>query len=255
MNPGSNGRIARGDFYYCTLLDDNNNCNTDPKAYQPLYGAPATPPARRLYRGIELTARKSFSDRFWLQASYVFSSLRGNYDGEVQERYSATEPGLNGDFGAQALGHNNYGRLYLDRPQDLRFSGFYVTPLKLSVGFEAWLASGPPLEKIGYFCCNWSAVQLVPRGYAGRLPTQWDANLSLEYPIAFGPVTVTLRGNVYNVFNNQIATSQDVVWSDRQPDPPYTIYDADQPQTHQDYGKITARRDPRLFRAAIRVSF
>ncbi len=38
----------------------------------------------------------------------------------------------------------------------------------------------------------------------------WDANLTLGYPLAIGPVTVTLQAYVFNVFNNQFRTSQDV---------------------------------------------
>ena len=53
--------------------------------YQCYPRGPASPPARRLYRGIELFARKSVGNSLWLQASYVYSSLRGNYDGGVNE--------------------------------------------------------------------------------------------------------------------------------------------------------------------------
>src|SRR5262249_40631104 len=66
INPGSNSPYARGDFYYCTQLDGEfDNCNSD--SYQPLYGAAPTPPARRLYRGVELLARKSVGSTLWLQ--------------------------------------------------------------------------------------------------------------------------------------------------------------------------------------------
>jgi hypothetical protein len=43
--------------------------------------APQSPKAKRLYRAIELSARKSVGTWLWLQASYVYSSVRGNYDG------------------------------------------------------------------------------------------------------------------------------------------------------------------------------
>ena len=36
---------------------------------------------------------------------------------------------------------------------------------------------------------------------------------------------------------------------------PATIYDPSQPSDNPENGKITSRQDPRLFRAAIRVSF
>ncbi len=253
MNPGSDGPFARGAFHYCTGLDDFNNCANAVA----LYGAPPMPAAKRIYRGIELLVRKSFSQNFWLQASYVYSSLRGNYDGEVSEGTGQTDPGINADFDYPQLLHNAYGRLYLDRPQLLRLDGYYVTPFGVSVGLSAWLRSGAPLNQYGYFNVGWgSLIQLVPKGYAGRLPMTWESNLTLEYPIRIGPVTATLQAWVYHLFNNQIRTGQDTDWSTQQQDGyPDTIYDPNQASSNENYGLITGRSTPRLFRFALRVSF
>ena len=259
MNPGSDGPFAHGDFHYCTGLNDFNNCTGDPETSTPLYGAAPMPAAKRIYRGIELLVRKSFSQRFWLQASYVYSSLQGNYDGEVSEGFHGqTDPGINADFDYPQLLHNAYGRLYLDRPQLLRLDGYYVTSFGLSVGLSAWLRSGAPLNQYGYFNGQYVAfIQLVPRGSAGRLPMEWESNLTLEYPIRIGPVTATLQAWVYRLFNNQIRNGQDTAWSTQQQDGyPDTIYDPNQASSNvENYGLITGRQPPRLFRAALRVSF
>ncbi len=101
-----------------------------------------------------------------------------------------------------------------------------------------------------------SVVYLVPRGSAGRLPTQWDANLTLSYPIAVGPATVTLQAYLFRIFNNQIATTRDNRWTTSLPNGyPATIYDTAQPSDNPEYGKFTSRQAPRFFRAAVRVSF
>jgi len=252
MNPGSKEPIAHGDFYSCNALDGEfNNCGVET-----VYGAPPMPEAKRIYRGIELLARKTFSQRLWLQASYVFSSLRGNFDGEVSENSGQTDPGINGDFDYPQEVHNAYGRRYLDRPHLLRLDGYYVAPFGLSVGLQTWLRSGAPLNKFGYLNAFAQDLYLVPAGYAGRLPMEWDANLTLAYPIHIGPVTATLQAYVFNLFNNQIRTDQDTTWVDQQPEGyPATIYDPNQPSTNVNYGLITRRSDPRLFRAAIRISF
>jgi hypothetical protein len=250
MNPGSDGRIALGDIPGCNGLDG--------EAFACSETIPPIPQARRIYRGIELVGRKVVSDRLWVQASYVFSSLRGNYDGEVREAFRGqTDPGVNADFDYAAWNPNSYGRLYLDRPHQFLLDGFYVLPFDLSIGLFGWVQSGAPLNKYGYFNRNYlSQIQLVPRGYAGRLPTEWDANLTLQYPIRIGPVNVTLQGYVYNLFNNQIPTDRDQVWSLRPPaDYPDSLYDPNQEQSNDDYGKVLTRQDPRLFRAAIRISF
>ncbi len=255
MNPGSDGPISRGDFHYCTGLNgDFNNCNTG----ESLFGAPPMPEAKRIYRGIELVARASPSPSLWIQASYVFSSLRGNYDGEVSELFGGqTDPGINADFDYPQLLHNAYGRLYLDRPHQLRVDGFYTAPFGLSAGLQTWLRSGPPFNQYGYFNDLYGGtIHLVPKGYAGRLPMEWDSNLTLSYPILLGPVTATLQAYVFNLFNNQIRTAQDATWRDQQQvGYPDTIYDPNQASNNPNYGLITDRSGARLFRAAVRVSF
>jgi len=250
VNPGSAGQYARGDFIAC---DGLGNCGV---AGQP------SPPARRYYRGIELLARESVGDRLWLQASYVYSSLRGNYDGGVNQNFQETSPGTTSDFDYPLLWYNASGRLFLDRPNRFRFDGYWTTPWRLSVGLQAFAASGPPLDRIGYFNFNSGyGVYLVPRGSVGRLPTQWDANLTLAYPLTVGPATVTLQTYLFNLFNNQVPTSRDDFWTKPGLQPPDgypdvdSILDPNQQQKNPNYGKYTTRMDPRMFRAAVKVSF
>ena len=251
INPGSGQPIASGALPGCNGLNGDFYACSDT--------SPAMGPARRLYRGIEILARKSFSDKLWLQASYVFSSLRGNYDGEVNAG-GQTDPGTNADFDYPALLHNDYGRLNLDRPHSFRLDGFYTLPFGLIVGLQAWARSGAPLNRLGYFNSDPSSsaygIYLDPKGYTGREPTNWDASLTVAYPLRLGPVTVTLQAFLYNLFNNQLPTSQNVVWTSQPPpDYPASLYDPNQPQNNPNYGKIQTRQDPRMFRAAVRVSF
>jgi hypothetical protein len=250
INPGSDGRFARGDVPIC------NGYYDVPEASQCFSTGPAIPAARRLYRGIELFARQSIRDRFWLQASYARSSLRGNYDGSVNEAsynqtLGQTTPGLNWVFYYPAFWHNGYGTLALDRPNRFRLDGFWTTPLRFSVGLQAFVETGAPLNRLGA-----GVVFLEPRGSAGRLPTLWEANLTLSYPIRIGPVTAKLQGYLYNLFNNQIVTSRDEAWTILSFEGvPGAIYDPNQEQNNPNYGKVTSRSAPRSFRAALKISF
>jgi outer membrane receptor protein involved in Fe transport len=250
ITPGSSGKFASGDLPTCNGLDSPwSSCEPT---------GPASPPAKRVYRGIELLARQAVGDRLWVQASYVYSSLRGNYDGGVNEGlYGRTIPGRNEDFDFPALWHDGYGILALDRPNRFRLDGYWVTPWLLSVGLQAFVESGAPVNKLGFFNRTYgSMVFLVPRGSEGRLPTLWGTNLTISYPIAIGPVTVTAQAYLFNVFNEQIAISRDDVWSRSPPEGfPVTIYDPNQQQNNETYGAVTGRLDPRSFRAALRVSF
>lgn len=250
MNPGSSGPIASGNIPTCNGLDDPyHECGIDP--------GPATPGVSRIYRGLELYARKSIGTSLWLQASYVYSSLRGNYDGGVnQGRYGQTWPGINGDFDYPQTWHNAYGILALDRPNRFRFDGYWTSPWRVAIGLQAFAESGAPLNRLGYLNQNFYTVFLDPRGSDGRLPTLWGANISLSYPIAIGPATVTLQAYLFNIFNKQIAIFRDENWSIEPPQGyPATIYDPNQTKTNPDYGMVMDRSEPRVFRAAVRVSF
>jgi len=58
------------------------------------------------------------------------------------------------------------------------------------------------------------------------------------------------------VFNHQTPTSQNPFWTLGEADGyPNTIYDPNQEPHNEDYGKYTSRQAPRVFRAAVRVSF
>jgi outer membrane receptor protein involved in Fe transport len=249
LNPGSQEKWSRGAFAACNGLDG--------LAGECQYGAPATPPARRIYRGIEVLARKSVAEKLWLQASYVYSSLRGNFDGYLYENWGDTTPGWGPDTDYPQFRHNNYGRLYLDRPHTLRLDVSYPTPLRLFVGLQSWLESGAPLDKLGYFNVWYGPfINLVPRGRAGRMPSVWDANVTLGYPLTIGPLNMTLQLYAFNVFNNQVETARDTAYTvDRPAGYPTSLYDPNVPSNNANYGKITGRQAPRLIRGALKISF
>jgi outer membrane receptor protein involved in Fe transport len=240
INPGSTGKFATGDEPTCNALD--------PPYDQCYPQGPPSPPARRYLKGFEIVARDSVGSNLWLQASYVYSLLEGNY---------GAPDGLSFSFDYPALWHDAYGLLPLDRPNRFRFDGYWVSPWQVILGLQAFAETGAPLSKIGYFNANYPpTIFLGPQGSQGRLPTLWGANLTLSYPMYLGPVTVTLQGYLYNIFNKQIAISKDEVWSNSPPpDYPFTLYDPNQPKTNTDYGYVTGRSNPRLFRAAVKVSF
>jgi hypothetical protein len=125
----------------------------------------------------------------------------------------------------------------------------------------AYVQSGSPLNRRGYFNESYGGANifLLPRGTAGRMPTLWEASLMIGYPIAVGPTTVTLQAYVHNVFNNQLPVNQSVAYTAIQAPTGYpaTLYDPVVPpdDVNPNYNKVLARQEPRLFRAAVRVSF
>jgi hypothetical protein len=251
INPGSPERYARGDF------PCQNRANERPDAAEidalcNETGGPSIARASRIYRGIELTARQSFQERLWVQASYIYSSLRGNYDGAARLVSGQADPGVNADFDFFAFDqHNSHGKLYLDRPHSFQLGVTYLAPFGLSAGLSTYVRSGPPRSKAEYFGGGYNQeIFGVRRGTVGRAETQYEANLSLAYEFKTGPVTIAPRLYVYNVLNRQGETRVSDAFN------PDGAFDANgNAVQHPNYGKILERQAPRLFRVAVRVSF
>jgi outer membrane receptor protein involved in Fe transport len=276
FNPGSDGPIANGAIKTC-----NTSANTtDPE--QNLCNLPGVPVgnAKRIFRGIELTAHKAFSSVLWAQASYLFSSLRGNYSGAIREASGQTDPGINADYDYWQFNTNAYGKLELDRPHQLRLDAVYNAPFGLSVGGQFYVRSGVPTSRLGYYNSFYpDLLYLDTRGSNGRLPVDYEANLSLSYNINVGPVTVTPQIYVFNLLNRQTTTSTDQRYNifgnfvTTKTSPFYGQAGIEPGKTdpvsgitcpagssapcsdNADYKKTTARTGQRLLRAALKISF
>jgi hypothetical protein len=280
FNPGGTGPAASGQITTC-----NGSGNpTDPTAgqgcgedHQPGLPGVAIGPAKRIFRGIELTARKQFTNSLWSQLSFLYSSLRGNYSGAVLEATGQTEPGLNADFDYSQLRHNAYGDLELDRPVQARIDAVYTAPFGLSAGLGFYVRSGIPLSRIGWFN-QWyfDSLYLDARGSNGRMPTDYDLNLSASYALSIGSVTITPMVYLYNVLNQQNTIRVDQLFNPggsfvTNPASPFygqagvepgtkrpdgTICESPTPCTdNPEYRKAVAWTNPRLLRVALKITF
>src|SRR3954453_8557748 len=82
-----------------------------------------TPKAKRQYTGVELHAEKRFSNNYQFFASYVWSRLKGNYDGTFQNSTGQNDPNINSAFDYADFLVNNNGLLSSDRTHVGKFSG------------------------------------------------------------------------------------------------------------------------------------
>jgi outer membrane receptor protein involved in Fe transport len=273
FNPGSTGPAAQGVYGSC-----NGSANpTDPTAGECGLPGVAVPDAKRIFRGIEMTARKQFSNQLWMQASYLFSSLRGNYSGAIREQSGQTDPGINADYDYHQFLTNAYGNLELDRPHQGRLDVVYNAPFGLSTGLQFYVRSGLPLSRNGFFN-NFYPTELFldTRGSDGRTPTDYDMNVSLAYDARLGPVTVTPQLYVFNVLNRQTPISLDTSFNPfgsfvTNPASPFFGQAGVEPGTagpdgsictgatpcsdNPNYRKNIIRTNPRLFRVALKVTF
>jgi outer membrane receptor protein involved in Fe transport len=209
------------------------------KSFAP--GLPASPLAARQYNAMELRLDKRYARNYYLNASYTFSRLTGNYSGLSSSDepdalgVGRSSPNVNRFFDLPFLGFNtngqpDNGRLATDRPHALKLYGAYTFDWKdilghsfdksghnsteLSASFIG--LSGTPLStRIQLYGAY---TFLTTRGDLGRTPvyTQTDANLTHTYK--FGNdnrFALKFDFNVLNLLNENNVTS---VWTQISPD-------------------------------------
>lgn len=175
-------------------------------------------PARRYYRALELSATKRFSNNYQFIASYVYSSLTGNYEGLFRNDNGQSDPNITSLFDLVSLLDNGYGRLPNDRPHQLKFNGSYQFPFKLFVSGNFYAQSGIPYNQlIPHFLYGDNEGFGVQRGTAinpftgkSRTPTTYNLDVGAYYPIQLGESRqLRLSVDWFNVLNSQRAVRED----------------------------------------------
>ncbi len=202
----------------------------------------------RMYKALEITAEKRFSNHWMFQGSYVLSRLEGNYEGLFSNDNGQLDPNITSKYDIPSLLVNGYGLLPNDRTHVLKLYGGYFfenIPLELSGNFQ--LQSGTPISKLGAddayglnegFC--------TPRGTAGRTPTTWTFDLGAQYTFKIWKSNLALRADIFNLFNNQVTTRVDQTYN--------TANTADA-QNYPYFKMETAHQAARRIRLAIRWTF
>jgi hypothetical protein len=270
MNPGGTGPAASGVY---PIFDGSGN-PTDPNSGA--NGLPGVPvgPAKRYFRGIELMAREQIANVLWTQASILYSSLEGNFSGAIREASGQTDPGINSDFDYYQFSYKAFGKLELDRPVQARIDAVYNAPFGLSAGLGFYVRSGRPTTQLGWFNFQYlDSLNVSTRGTAGRLPTDYDMNLTVGYNLYAGPVAITPMLYAFNLLNRQ--TASDVLQTfnvngtfvTNTASPYYgqagvepgmgscPAFSSSPCSDNPDYRKVTQRISPRLFRAALKITF
>jgi outer membrane receptor protein involved in Fe transport len=188
--------------------------------------------AQRFYRAIEFTATKRFTKNYQFIASYVYSSLIGNYEGLFRNDNGQSDPNITSLFDLQSLLNNTYGRLPNDRPHQFKFNGSYRTPWKLLLSGNFYAQSGTPFNQLiphpiygnneGFGVQRGTAiipaVTAVQAGFpnvvesvgSNRTPRTMNLDLGVYYPIKVGEgKELRFTGDWFNVFNSQRAVTLD----------------------------------------------
>ena len=184
----------------------------------PVYGAGYTntygtafvqkwPTPVRDYDAVSVTVNKLFSKRWLAQASYTWSSLRGNYGGLLRTDSDQLDPNLSSDYDLVGLQGNKTGPLGLNREHQLKLAGSYNASLSSdvsfvpSMNFQAY--SGIPVNALaGNEYYGFSEVSLLPRGTPGNLGWTYQVDLGAKVIWAIsGPYTLQFSLDIFNVLN------------------------------------------------------
>ena len=221
-------------------------------------------PARRYYRALEVTATKRFSNNYHFIASYVFSSLIGNYEGLFRNDNGQSDPNITSLFDLVTLLNGLYGRLPNDRPHQFKLDGGYQWPFKLMTSASFRTQSGVPFNALvphpvygdnEGFCIP--TLSCVPRGTAinpltgsNRTPTTYNLDLGAYYPISLGEdKQLRLQLDWFNVFNNQRAIREDETFLINSGAPGIT------PVPNPFYGTGTVFQFPSALRLGVKFQF
>ncbi|HEY4640989.1 MAG TPA: TonB-dependent receptor [Thermoanaerobaculia bacterium] len=217
------------------------------------------PKPKRTYKGLQFDATKRFSNNWQAIASYIYSKLDGNYDGEWAPFTNVgADPNISAaydyyDFftnGSDLSKITNKGPLSNDRRNQFKVSGSYFTPWKLSIGASAYWRSGTPLTRYGYSdAYGRYEFFLTTRGAEGRTPDNYEADVHLGYPIDTGRFKVNLLLDIFNVLNAQRPILLDQRWGFEEAD------NASPTPVNPNYLKPVLRTPPTSARFGVRVSF
>ena len=236
-----------------------------------LTGPCAPTNVRRYYRGVELTAAHRYSNNFYVLASYVYSQLKGNYDGNEKQSTGQQDPNINADFDYYNLVPNNYGLLALNHTHQVKLTGTYSFPFGLTAGGNFHYASGAPLAVRGYARPGYTSERYLTadRGFVEDLPSVYEMDLHLEYAIRLAQVSITPIVDVFNLFNRQGVTNISGVFNTVNAASNNPANQIGQPgctasnatyanaacSTNPNYLKATAWQNPTRVRIGARVTF
>jgi hypothetical protein len=175
----------------------------------------AYPKAVRDYDAFTASFTKDFAEGWMMQASYTYSSLRGNTSGLFRPETGQFAPNTTSDFDQLAYVANRTGPLDADLSHFLKVFAakqFMLTQhLSLNLGLAYLGHSGAPINYLGAVPSYGNDEAFVlPRGSGGRLPFvhEVDAKVGVTYRLD-RDTAVTVTADVFNLFNFQAVTSVD----------------------------------------------
>jgi hypothetical protein len=196
----------------------------------------ALPNPKHTYQALQTTLKYS-AEKYRLTMIYSLSKSQGNTEGAVKSDNGQSDAGATSDWDFPALMDGAYGYLPNDRRHTLKLFGNYSVTEDFSIGFNALLSSGRPLNQFGqghpstdpnlygsygdsfylYEGCDFNDQNKCikgtkrysshPRGSAGRTPWIFKLDLSANYLFTISGMDMKATLQVFNILNSQAVTS------------------------------------------------
>ncbi len=176
--------------------------------------------AIRKYLGVEFTAEKAWSNRWYSQLSYTWAHNYGNAEGLVDSDIHQADTGTTEAFDYNEAMIGSYGNLPNDRRHTFKALGAFKASEEVTLSGDLLIQSGRPKVCLGhnpvddtlppeiqygtyYWYCD---GHVASRGSAGNQPTLWNIDLALTYQPS-GLQNLKLQLKVFNVMNRAAVTN------------------------------------------------
>jgi hypothetical protein len=174
---------------------------------------------RRDYNAIQATVTRRFSRALYLQGSYTYSRVTGNYPGLVSYDNGQVDPNISSQYDLIELLANREGNLPQDRPHYVKLDGYYTFDLHkqgaLTVGGRIRAFSGTPQNALGaHYIYGANESFLLPRGSLGRSDFDHGVDLHVEYARPLGRnMVLGVYADVFNVYDSQGTSAIDTTYA------------------------------------------
>jgi len=169
----------------------------------------------RDYNALQFTLTRRFSKQLYVQGSYTYSRVEGNYPGSYSPDNGQVDPNISSQYDLIELLSNRFGALPTDRPHYIKLDGYYVFDLKkqgdLTVGARIRALSGIPQQALGaHFLYGPDESFLLPRGELGRNDFEHGVDLHAGYGRHLNKnMKLELIVDVFNIYDRQGTAESD----------------------------------------------
>jgi len=174
---------------------------------------------RRDYNALQFTLTRRFSKSLYVQGSYTYSRVLGNYPGLISYDNGQIDPNISSQYDLIELLGNRIGPLATDRPHYIKLDGYYNWDFKkageLTTGIRYRALSGVPTNALAaHYLYGGAESFLLPRGQLGRTDFDHGLDVHIGYRRNLSKgMAIELFADIYNVYNRQGTFGVDDVYA------------------------------------------